>query len=67
MTAQELALVEEMVASIYQEWHLCALRKRDGRLPAGTMCDGCLSMIESRMAGLRAAIVEQPLQTGGEK
>jgi hypothetical protein len=59
MTPRELALVEETISSVYQEWHLCALRHSERGIPRGTLCDGCNESIRSRMAVLRDKLREQ--------
>lgn len=55
MTPYEQSLVEETIRSVYEEWHLCALRKDERGLPRGMMCDVCNGSIKARMADLRSA------------
>jgi len=58
MTRKERIEVRKQFKSVFSMLHNCALPKREGHLPKGTLCDNCTEYIDAIMSDLLEGVTE---------
>lgn len=58
MTKLERQVVQQHIEGIFQNWHVCALNKRDAKamgLKEGRLCDDCRASVKAAMGSIKRA------------